>query len=232
MKLRVVLVDDQPLVRDGLRVILEADGVIEVVGEAGDGDAALAVVTASQPDVVLMDLRMPLMDGVEATRRITAAPDAPRVLVLTTFDGDENVFEALRAGASGFLLKDAGRAELVRAVEVVAAGDAMLAPSITRRLVEAHVRRPSAVAVDESVIRGLTAREREVLELMARGLSNREIAAELVVGEATVKTHVGHLLMKLEARDRVAAVIIAYEAGLVVPGAPSTDWSRRTGGPV
>jgi DNA-binding NarL/FixJ family response regulator len=219
MSARVVLVDDQPLVRDGLRVILEADGMVEVVGEAGDGRAALEVVASARPDVVLMDVRMPIMDGVEATRRITESPDAPRVVVLTTFDADEYVFEALRAGASGFLLKDVERAELVRAVEVVAAGDAMLAPSVTRRLVEAHVRRPSTIAVDERVLGTRTGREREVLELMARGLSNKEIAATLVVGEATVKTHVGHVLMKLEARDRVAAVIIAYEAGLVVPGA-------------
>jgi DNA-binding NarL/FixJ family response regulator len=218
MTVRVVLVDDQELVRDGLRVILEADGAIEVVGEAGDGAAALPTVASARPDVVLMDVRMPVMDGVEATRRITAGPNAPRVIVLTTFDADEYVFEALRAGASGFLLKDAGRTELVRAVEVVAAGDAMLAPSVTRRLVEEYAGRPTGVVADAEALAMLTAREREVLELMARGLSNREIADTLVVGEATVKTHVGHVLMKLDARDRVAAVIVAYEAGLVSPG--------------
>jgi DNA-binding NarL/FixJ family response regulator len=215
---RVLVVDDQELVRSGLRAILEASGV-EVVGEAGDGAAAVTLAADLGPDVVLMDVRMPVLDGIEATRRIRAAPDAPRVIVVTTFDLDEYVFEALRAGASGFLLKDAPRAELLRAIEVVAAGEALLAPTATRRLIEDFARRradgppPSSAALD-----ALTPRERLVLELVARGLSNAEIADRLTVGQATVKTHVGHVLMKLGLRDRVEAVIRAYEVGLVQPG--------------
>ena len=205
--------------RAGLRVILETNGV-DVVGEAGDGAEAVEQAAQLRPDVVLMDVRMPVLDGIEATRRIRAAgDDAPRVLVVTTFDLDEYVFEALRAGASGFLLKDAPRAELLRAIEVVAAGDALLAPSATRRLVEDFARRRAAAPPPaDDALDVLTPRERHVLELMARGLSNGEIAAELVVGQATVKTHVGHVLTKLGLRDRVQAVIRAYEVGLVQPG--------------
>ncbi len=218
MLTRVLVVDDQELVRSGLRAILEAGGV-DVAGEAGDGAAAVALAAELRPDVVLMDVRMPVLDGIEATRRIRAAPDAPRVIVVTTFDLDEYVFEALRAGASGFLLKDTPRAELLRAIEVVAAGDALLSPTATRRLVEDFARRradgppPSSADLDM-----LTPRERLVLELVARGLSNAEIAGRLTVGQATVKTHVGHVLMKLGLRDRVEAVIRAYEVGLVQPG--------------
>jgi len=219
MTRRVVVADDQDLVRTGLRVILETNGV-DVVGEAADGEEAVALALRCQPDVVLMDVRMPVLDGIEATRRIRASGDgAPRVLVVTTFDLDEYVFEALRAGASGFLLKDAPRAELLRGIEIVAGGDALLAPSATRRLVEDFARRRAAAPPPASdVLDVLTPRERHVLELMARGLSNGEIAAELVVGQATVKTHVGHVLTKLGLRDRVQAVIQAYEVGLVQPG--------------
>jgi DNA-binding NarL/FixJ family response regulator len=217
---RVLIVDDQELVRAGLRAIMEASGV-DVVGEAADGAEGVDLATELRPDVVLMDVRMPGIDGIEATRRIRALPedDVPRVLVLTTFDLDEYVFEALRAGASGFLLKDTPRAELVRAIEVVAGGDALLAPSATRRLVEDFARRRAAGSPPAAdALEVLTPRERDVLELVARGLSNTEIAAQLVVGQATVKTHVGHVLMKLGLRDRVQAVILAYEAGVVAPG--------------
>jgi DNA-binding NarL/FixJ family response regulator len=215
----VLIVDDQELVRAGLRVILETNGV-EVVGEAGDGAAAVEQASELRPDVVLMDVRMPVLDGIEATRLIRAAgTDAPRVLIVTTFDLDEYVFEALRAGASGFLLKDAPRAELLRAIDVIAAGDALLAPRATRRLIEDFARRRAiAPPLADDALDVLTPRERHVLELMARGLSNGEIAEHLVVGQATVKTHVGHVLTKLGLRDRVQAVIRAYEAGLVQPG--------------
>jgi DNA-binding NarL/FixJ family response regulator len=217
--LGVLVVDDQELVRAGLRAILESNG-LDVVGEAADGAAAVQLALDRRPDVVLMDVRMPVLDGIEATRRIRAGGDAaPRVLVLTTFDLDEYVFEALRAGASGFLLKDAPRAELLRAIEVIAAGDALLAPTATRRLVEDFARRrATAPPVDVRSLDVLTPRERDVLELMARGLSNGEIADRLVVGQATVKTHVGRVLTKLGLRDRVQAVIRAYEVGLVNPG--------------
>ncbi len=217
---RVLVVDDQDLVRTGFRLILEAAGM-EVVGEAGDGSEAVTLARALVPDVVLMDVRMPGMDGIEATRRIRAEAGEdgpPRVLILTTFDFDEYVFDALRAGASGFLLKDAPRRQLVDAVEVVAAGQALLAPSVTRRLI-AEFARPGARAparqADDKALASLTARERQTLELMARGLTNGEIAAEMYVGEATVKTHVGAVLMKLGIRDRVQAVIFAYEHGIV-----------------
>jgi DNA-binding NarL/FixJ family response regulator len=219
MTRRVVIADDQDLVRAGLRVILETNGV-DVVAEAADGAEAVAAALRHRPDVVLMDVRMPVVDGIEATRRIRASgEDDVRVLVVTTFDLDEYVFEALRAGASGFLLKDAPRAELLRGIEVIAAGDALLAPSATRRLVADFARRRAAApppAADQLAV--LTPRERHVLELLARGLTNSEIAAELVVGSATVKTHVGHVLTKLGLRDRVQAVITAYEVGLVLPG--------------
>jgi DNA-binding NarL/FixJ family response regulator len=217
--LRALVADDQPVVRAGFRTVLEASG-IEVVGEAGDGVEAVAAARRARPDVVLMDIRMPELDGIEATRQLAGpgVDDPVRVLVLTTFDLDDYVYEALRAGASGFLLKDVGREELVAAVRVVAAGDALLAPSVTRRLLEEFARRPSSERPPPASLDVLTPREREVLALVARGRSNAEIAAELYVGEATVKSHVAHLLMKLGLRDRVHAVIHAYEVGLVRPG--------------
>ena len=213
MTLRVVLVDDQALVRAGFRMILGAEPDLEVVGEAGNGREAVEVVAATAPDVVLMDVRMPEMDGIEATRLVTAAPDAPRVLVLTTFDLDELVYDALRAGASGFLLKEAPPEQLVAGVRAVAAGDQLLAPSVTRRLIErftAQAPPAEPAAVDE-----LTPRELEVLQLVARAMTNAEIAAHLFVSETTVKTHVARILMKLGLRDRVQAVVLAYERGLV-----------------
>lgn len=220
MAIRVVVVDDQALVRAGFRMILEAEDDIDVVGEAADGMEALELVERASPHVVLMDIRMPKLDGVEATARLTsgrAQDDAPNVLILTTFDLDEYVFAALRAGASGFLLKDTPAEELVQAVRVVAAGDALLDPSVTRRVIEQFSRQPEAASSDIDLSE-LTDREREVLILMARGLSNSEIAAELIVGETTVKTHVGRVLMKLQLRDRVQAVVLAYETGLIQPG--------------
>jgi DNA-binding NarL/FixJ family response regulator len=216
--LRVLVADDQELVRAGFCVILEAAG-FTVVGEAGDGAAAVALAASEHPDVVLMDVRMPVMDGLEATRRITSAgPATPKVVILTTFDLDDYVYEALRAGASGFLLKDAPRADLAAAIRIAAAGDALLSPSVTRRLIEAFARRPASVAPSPSRLASLTPRERDILLLVARGRSNTEIAADLVVSEATVKTHVGHLLAKLGLRDRVQAVILAYETGAITPG--------------
>jgi len=218
--LRVLVADDQELVRAGFCVILEAAG-FTVVGEAADGEAAVALAASERPDVVLMDVRMPVMDGLEATRRITSSGDgAPKVVILTTFDLDDYVYEALRAGASGFLLKDAPRADLAAAIRVAAAGDALLAPSVTRRLIEAFARRPAPAAPSPSRLASLTPRERDILLLVARGQSNAEIARDLVVSEATVKTHVGHLLAKLGLRDRVQAVILAYETGAVTPGRP------------
>ena len=217
--IRVLVVDDQELVRSGFCVILDTVDGIEVVGEAGNGEAAVAAVAAHQPDVVLMDIRMPGMDGLEATRLITRqSPAAPKVVMLTTFDLDDYVYEALRAGASGFLLKDSPRHDLIAAVRAAAAGDALLAPSVTRRLIEAFASRPPETTPAPSRLASLTAREREVLERLARGGSNTEIAAALFVSEATVKTHVGNLLAKLGLRDRVQAVILAYETGMVVPG--------------
>jgi DNA-binding NarL/FixJ family response regulator len=219
-QVRVLVADDQELVRAGFCVILEAAG-FTVVGEAADGEAAVALAASERPDVVLMDVRMPVMDGLEATRRITSSGDgAPKVVILTTFDLDDYVYEALRAGASGFLLKDAPRADLAAAIRVAAAGDALLAPSVTRRLIEAFARRPAPAAPSPSRLASLTPRERDILLLVARGQSNAEIARDLVVSEATVKTHVGHLLAKLGLRDRVQAVILAYETGAVTPGRP------------
>jgi DNA-binding NarL/FixJ family response regulator len=218
--LRVLVVDDQELVRAGFCVILETAG-FTVAGEAADGAKAVEIAARERPDVVLMDVRMPVMDGLEATRQITASPGAPKVVILTTFDLDDYVYEALRAGASGFLLKDAPRGDLIAAIRVVAAGDALLAPSVTRRLIEAFARRPASVAPAPSRLSSLTPRERDILLLVARGLSNTEIAAGLVVSEATVKTHIGHLLAKLGLRDRVQAVILAYETGAVTPGQPT-----------
>jgi DNA-binding NarL/FixJ family response regulator len=222
--IRVLVVDDQELVRAGFCVILDnADG-IAVVGEAADGSAALEQASALRPDVVLMDVRMPGMDGLEATRKLTAADGGrvPKVVILTTFDLDDYVYEALRAGATGFLLKDSPRADLIAAVRAAAAGDALLAPSVTRRLIEAFANRPAEVAPAPSRLAALTARERDVLLLLARGRSNAEIAAALFVSEATVKTHVGNLLAKLGLRDRVQAVILAYETGIVRPGEPTS----------
>ncbi|MDP9210133.1 MAG: response regulator transcription factor, partial [Actinomycetota bacterium] len=191
---------------------------IDVVGEAGDGLEAVALATRTRPDVVLMDIRMPRLDGIEATRRVTAGAHPPRVLVLTTFDLDEYVYGALRAGASGFLLKDAPPEELAAAIRVVAAGEALLAPSVTRRLIQRFADQPPPQAVDAKALERLTERETEVLRLLARGLANAQIAAELVVSETTVKSHVAHLLMKLGLHDRVQAVVLAYETGFVRPG--------------
>ncbi len=219
--IRVLVVDDQELVRSGFCVILDTAEGITVVGEAANGEAALAAADAHRPHVVLMDIRMPGMDGLEATRLLTRAQPAPKVVMLTTFDLDEYVYEALRAGASGFLLKDSPRADLIAAVRAAAAGNALLAPSVTRRLIEAFARRPPEAAPSPARLASLTAREREVLVLLARGGSNTEIAATLFVSEATVKTHVGNLLAKLGLRDRVQAVILAYETGIIVPGDPS-----------
>ena len=215
----VAIIDDHELVRSGICNALSMSPDITVVGEAGDGREALDLVTRSNPDVVLMDVRMPQMDGIEATRLITASDSAARVLMLTTFDLDDYVYAALRAGASGFLLKDAPAEQLVNAVRVIADGDALLAPSVTRLLIDEVSRRPSVDA--DSVAPGLgdlTERELEVLRLIARGMSNGEIAQQLYLGEATVKTHVGRVLTKLGVRDRVQAVVLAYESGVVTPG--------------
>ena len=219
--IRVVVADDQELVRAGFCVILNTADGVTVVGEAANGVQAVAQAAEHKPDVVLMDVRMPGMDGLEAARLITAAPAAPKVVMLTTFDLDDYVYAALRAGASGFLLKDSPRADLIAAVRAAAAGDALLAPSVTRRLIEAFARRPPETSPSPSQLASVTARERDVLMLIARGRSNAEIAAALFVSEATVKTHVGSLLAKLGLRDRVQAVILAYETGLVIPGEPA-----------
>ncbi|HYB28231.1 MAG TPA: response regulator transcription factor [Solirubrobacteraceae bacterium] len=223
MTVRVVIADDQQLIRDGFRMILAAEPDIEVIAEAGTGREAVAITRELHPDVVLMDIRMPELDGIEATRRILAHTDRPRprVLILTTFDLDEYVYDALRAGASGFLLKDVPKHQLIAGIRTVGDGDALLAPAITRRLIEEFTapRTPPATipAIDQ-----LTARELEVLRRMATGMSNSEIAAELVVGETTIKTHVTRILMKLDVRDRVQAVVLAYETGLVTPGHTTT----------
>ncbi len=214
--IRVALVDDQELMRVGFRMVLGAQSDINVVAEAGDGEAAVRLAEEHRPDVVLMDVRMPVLDGVEATRRIIAAGTA-RVLVMTTFDLDEYVYSALRGGASGFLLKDTPPDELVFAIRSVASGDAVVSPSITRRLLDRFVDSASAPH-DAGVLDALTEREREVLALVARGLSNTEIAGKLYLSEATVKTHVGRILTKLDLRDRVQAVVLAYETGLARPG--------------
>jgi DNA-binding NarL/FixJ family response regulator len=220
---RVLIADDQALVRAGFRMILEAQPDIAVVGEAGDGEEAAELAASTQPDVVLMDIRMPRCDGIEATRRIVRSRPETRIVVLTTFDLDEYVYDALEAGASGFLLKDVGRDELVRAVRVVAAGDALIAPAITRRLLSDFVERrpdrarPEGIVGDSGGADTLTPRERDTMLLLARGQSNAEIAAELVVSEHTVKTHVGNIFAKLGLRDRIHAVIYAYEHGLITP---------------
>jgi DNA-binding NarL/FixJ family response regulator len=221
MTTSVLLADDQELMRMGFRMVIDSQEDLAVVGEAGDGAEALAAVARLQPDVVLMDVRMPVMDGVEATRRIAESGAASRIIILTTFDLDEYVYAALRAGASGFLLKDAQPGELLSAIRAVAAGEAVVAPRVTRRLLEAYVHHlPSATAPDprcQERLAQLTARELEVLELVARGLSNAEIAETFVLSEATVKTHVGRILAKLELRDRVQIVVFAYENGLINP---------------
>jgi DNA-binding NarL/FixJ family response regulator len=221
-KIRVLIVDDQALVRAGFRMILESEEDIEIVGEAGDGLEALEAVQQLRPDVVLMDIRMPNLDGLEATRRILDADgEGPRVLMLTTFDLDEYVYEALRAGASGFMLKDTPPEQLVAAIHVIASGDALLSPTITKRVIEEFISRPPSTISPERPpkLDELTARELEVLGFMARGFSNAEIARDLFVSETTVKTHVARILMKLDLRDRVQAVVFAYESGLVQPGA-------------
>jgi DNA-binding NarL/FixJ family response regulator len=215
--IRILIADDQELVRTGFRVVLDAEPDLEVVGEAADGLAALEAAETLRPDVVLMDIRMPNLDGIEATRRLAAGNGAPRILILTTFDLDDYVYEALRAGASGFLLKDARVEELQQAVRMVASGDALLSPAITRRLIENYTRRPSPNR-HPAPLAELTPRELEVLRLVARGLSNADIARELVVGDATVKTHVARIFSKLDLHDRAQAVVLAYESGLVEPG--------------
>jgi DNA-binding NarL/FixJ family response regulator len=217
LTIRVLVADDQALVRAGFRMIVEDHEDMQVVAEAGDGAEAIGLAHRTLPHVVLMDIRMPNMDGIEATRRLTAQDSAPRVVILTTFDLDEYVYNALGAGASGFLLKDLPPAELVSAIRVVAQGDALLAPSVTRRLIEQFVRaRPAAKAAQ--LLDGLSDRELEVLRLVAQGMSNAEIAGTLLLGESTIKTHVGHLLDKLGVRDRVQLAIYAYESGLAQPG--------------
>ena len=215
--IRVLVVDDQPLVRDGLAAIIGADGELQLVGEAATGREAITRCSELHPDVVLMDIRMPEMDGIEATRAILRAPGThPRILVLTTYDVDDYVYEALRSGASGFLLKDAPRHQLLSAIRTVAAGDTLLAPAITRRLVERHMRQPDPSAAGR--LAELTARETEVLALVGRGLSNAEVAHRLGLGESTVKTHIGRIFDKLDLRDRAQAVVVAYETGIVMPG--------------
>jgi DNA-binding NarL/FixJ family response regulator len=225
--IRLLLADDQELVRTGFRLILNAEPDLDVAGEAGDGSQAVNEAARLRPDVVLMDVRMPGVDGIEATRRLgRLTPNPPRVLMLTTFDLDQYVYDALRAGASGFLLKDAPAAQLVDAIRVVAAGDALLAPTVTRRMIAEFAQRP--LPADEPALAELTGRELEVLKLVARGRSNAEIAKELYISDATVKTHVKRVLAKLSLRDRVQAVVLAYETGLVQPGAdrPETPQPR------
>jgi DNA-binding NarL/FixJ family response regulator len=222
MSIRLQIVDDQTLVRNGLRLLLASQPTIDVVAEAADGAAAISEARRARPDVILMDIQMPVMDGVEATRRLRTESDgpAPRVIILTTYDRDEHVVEALRVGASGFLLKDVEPAVLVDAITVVASGGAILAPSVTRYLLDRFASRLTTAASEPAArIGGLSEREIEVLRLLARGLSNREIAEELVVTEPTVKSHISHLLLKLDLRDRTQAVIAAYEGGIVRPGA-------------
>ncbi len=216
--IRVMIVDDQEMVRVGFRMILEAEADLTVVGEAANGEAAIATAPAARPDVVLMDVRMPVMDGIDACRLLRERHPQIRVMMLTTFDLHDHVHAALRAGASGFMLKDAPAEQLVDAIRVVADGDALLAPSVTRALIDEIARRPASDPASFPGLGALTEREVEVLRLMATGRSNAEIATELILGEATIKTHVGHILAKLAARDRVQAVVIAYESGLVTPG--------------
>jgi DNA-binding NarL/FixJ family response regulator len=224
MTIRVLLCDDQSLVRSGFRMIIEARPGLEVAGEAEDGLQAIQLARDTDPNVILMDVRMPNLDGIEATRQIVAGGSRARILVLTTYDADEYVYAAIQAGASGFLLKDAQPAQLVEAIRVIAAGDALLAPSVTRRLLAQFARAlPAGQATTPPALSELTARETEVLRLLAAGLSNAELGQRLFVSEATVKSHVSSLLRKLGLRDRVQAVILAYEAGLITPGAQAAD---------
>ncbi len=218
MTVDVLIADDQALVRTGFRMILETDPEIRVVAEVGDGTQAVDASRRTRPEIVLMDIRMPVMDGLEATRRLVASQTAPRVLMLTTFDLDEYVFDALVAGASGFLLKDVSPEHLLAAIHTIARGDSLLAPSVTRRLIEAYVRDHQPAAAPPPGLNELTAREREILGHIARGLSNAEIAAQLVVSPLTIKTHVARVLDKLDLRDRIQAVVLAYETGIVRPG--------------
>lgn len=235
--IRVLIADDQALVRAGFHAILESQDDIEVAGEATDGQEAVELAREVHPDVVLMDIRMPGLDGIEATRRLLREDGAPKVLMLTTFDLDEYLYEAMRAGASGFLLKDVPREQLVEGVRTVARGDALLAPALVRRLVEGFVRRPPPGKLVAPELAELTERELEVLRIIARGLSNAEIAKELFVSETTVRTHVAHILSKLRLRDRIQAVVLAYESGLVTPRAvdepatPRPDLARNISHP-
>ncbi|GAA0928502.1 response regulator transcription factor [Virgisporangium aurantiacum] len=217
MTIKVLIADDQALVRAGFRMIIEAREDLAVVGEAGDGEQAIRLAAQTRPDVVLMDVRMPGLDGVAATARLTATPDGPRIIILTTYDLEEPMYAALRAGASGFLLKDVRPADLVEAIRVVARGDALLAPAVTRRLLDRYLALDRAPSAPAGSLAQLTDREREVLALLARGAANAEIATQLVVTEATVKTHVSAILRKLGVRDRVQAVVLAYDLGLVPP---------------
>jgi DNA-binding NarL/FixJ family response regulator len=219
--IRVLVADDEAIVRDGLRAIIELEDDLEVVGEAADGGEAVDAARALQPDIALVDIQMPRLDGVETTRRLLALPVPPRVLVLTTFDRNEYVYESMRAGASGFLLKDVRRGQLTDAIRTVVAGETLLAPTITRRLIEEFCKRPSPRGGTPPELAELTTRELEVLSLIGRGLSNTEIAARLVVADTTIKTHVAHILAKLGLRDRAQAVVVAYETGLVTPGETS-----------
>ncbi|MFE7040050.1 response regulator [Streptomyces atratus] len=215
MTVRVALVDDQPLVRTALQMVITEAPDLEVVGQAGTGEEAVRLVAAVRPDLVVMDIRMPGMDGIEATRRITEGDDGPQVIVLTTFDDDDYVYGALRAGASGFLVKDMALDDILAAIRVVAAGDGLIAPAVTRRLIKEFALRPAAAATPARALDGITGREREVLTLVGSGLSNTEVATELSISVATAKTYVTRLLAKLDARDRVQLVITAYETGLV-----------------
>ena len=219
MTIKVLIADDQALVRAGFKMILETDPEVRVVAEADDGAEAVEASLRTRPDIALMDIRMPGMDGLEATRRIMAAPSPPRVLILTTFDLDEYVFDALTAGASGFLLKDVAPEQLLAGIRIIAQGDSLLSPSVTRRLIESFVRDGRQTREPPPVLDELTPREREILQLVARGLSNKEIADQLVVSSTTIKTHVGRVLMKLALRDRIQAVVFAYENGVIRPGA-------------
>ncbi|TFI23193.1 MULTISPECIES: response regulator [Streptomyces] len=234
--IRVLVADDQALLRGSLRLLVDAEPGLVAVGEAADGTEAVRLTAETRPDVVLMDVRMPGLDGIGATRLICAPPQTasdggPRVLILTMFDLDEYVYGALRAGASGFLLKDAPPAELLAAIRVVAAGEALIAPAVTRRLIAEFARRPGPARRDSAGLDGVTDRERDVLELVARGLTNTEIARRLFVGLSTVKTHVSHLLTKFGARDRAQLVIVAYETGLVTPGIADPDRRVPDAGP-
>jgi len=219
---RVLLVDDDDLMRAGLRAVLSSDSRVEVVGEAGSGRAAVERVRALRPDLVLMDVRMPDLDGIAATREVTSALPEVKVVILTTFEQDDYIFGALNAGASGFLLKRSGPEELLAAIQTVAAGDSLLSPSVTRTVIDRMARQPTPEIGPSRLLDELTPREHEVLVLLARGLSNSEIAAELVIEESTVKTHVKRILMKLRLRDRIQAVVFAYESGLIQPGPKAT----------